>query len=263
MDIADCRLELEDRGFLAGLRSIPRAFKSFARPETVGVAWHKTEDQGQIGSCQGNALTSCMERLQYVATGNQSRVVQLSRIFAYLATQKIDKDERGVPLIGRDVGSTISGGGKVASEHGVCPESLTNYPPNYPGSTARNAILSQANYEAAKPFRVASLWQVPEDPEEARNWIGGGGAISIGIQWPGIPDDRRIRSYRGGQGGHAVAVLGYEPGWLIAVNSWGDGPFWISDDAWRQMHRYTWNAMLGLAGDVEPQPKRVDIRLDW
>lgn len=242
----NCRLELEDRLFLGALQTMPPEFKSFARPESVDVAWHNTENQGSIGSCQGNDLSSCMERLEFVAKKN---VVQLSRIFAYLATQKIDG------LLGADNGSTISGGAKLAMTRGCCPEELTGYPRAYPGAADRAKILSEANYAAGEPFKALSVWQVPADPDEACNWIGGGGAISIGIRWPGIPKDRVIRTYNGGSGGHAQAVLGYKAnGNLIAVNSWGDGAYEIMPQAWKQMHADRYTAMVGLAGSVEPQP---------
>jgi hypothetical protein len=252
--VDNCRLELEDRAFLAELREIPQAFKTFARPDSVGVEWHKDENQGRLGSCQGNDLSSCVERVEFVA---EKPAVQLSRIFAYLATQKLDG------LLGSDRGSTISGGAKLAKNSGVCPEALTGYPGSYPGSSARSQILSAANYEAAGAHKVTSLWNAPEDPDEARNWIGGGGAISLGIVWPGIPSDRIIKKFSGGSGGHAVAILGYDPTYLVAVNSWGDGPFKITNDAWRSMMRHSYTAAIGLAGDEEPQPKPVRIHLDW
>lgn len=243
--INNCRLDLEDREMLAGLRPIPAEFATFGRPESVDVQWHHTENQGSIGSCQGNDLSSCLERLEFVS---KKAVVQLSRIFAYLATQKIDG------LLGADNGSTISGGGKLATTVGCCPEDLTGYPKSYPGSADRQKILSQANYDAGAPFKAMSLWKVPRDPDEAKNWIGGGGAISIGIRWPGIPNDRVIRSYHGGSGGHAQAVLGYDADSLIAVNSWGDGAYRILNAAWVQMWDDQYTAMVGLAGAVEPVP---------
>lgn len=252
--VDNCRLEMEDREFLASLAEIPQAFKTFARPDSVGVEWHKSENQGPIGSCQGNDLSSCIERVEHVAN---KPAVQLSRIFAYLATQKLDG------LLGSDRGSTISSGAKLAKNTGVCPESLTGYPSRYPGSSERSSILSDANYTAAGAHKVASLWNVPEDPEEAKNWIGGGGAISLGIRWPGIPSNRIISSYRGGSRGHAIAILGYDPQHLVAVNSWGDGPFRITHDAWRSMMRASYTAAIGLAGDDEPDPKPVNIHLDW
>ena len=82
--------EKEDHAFLNALSEVPMATKAwseFSRPAEIGVEWHHTEDQGQIGSCQGNDLSSVLERLAFV----RGERVQLSRIFAYLATQKIGR----------------------------------------------------------------------------------------------------------------------------------------------------------------------------
>lgn len=251
--VNNCRLELEDRGLLSALPDLPREFLTYSRPVEVPVDWHKTENQLQIGSCQGNDLSSCLERLRKVLN---LTVEQLSRIFAYLASQKLDG------LLGRDQGSTISGGVKLALSTGVPPESMTGYPTSYPGSSERARILSPENYAAGAPYKAVSSWKVPEDPEEACNFIGGGGAISLGIVWYSgiIPRDRIVRSYsvnaRGG--GHAIAVLGYDKdGNLIPVNSHGDGPFKITPDAWRGMMRHNYTAAIGLVGTTEPTP------VDW
>lgn len=246
--VNNCRLELENRDMLKRLRNVPRAFRSFSRPDEVSVDWHKTENQGPIGSCQGNDLASVLERLLYVM--GHTPVTQLSRIFAYLATQKIDG------LLGSDRGSTITGGIKLAMNHGVTPESLTGYPRSYPGRSERGRILAERNYEQARPYRALSKFAVPEDPDEAKNWIGGGGGISLGIKWPGMPRDRVFRRFTGrGGGGHAVAILGYErDGRLIGVNSHNDGKFWITEDAWRQMIRHRWSAAVGLSGFKDPEP---------
>jgi hypothetical protein len=64
----------------------------------------KIENQGSVGSCQGHALSSCVELCYYIATGDLTR--QLSRAYAYYETQRIDN-------ISGDRGSTISGGIKA------------------------------------------------------------------------------------------------------------------------------------------------------
>ena len=252
-------LELEDRKFLSKLGAIPDVFMTWSRPAEVPVDWHKTENQGQIGSCQGNDLASILERLQYVAKGDAASVVQLSRIFAYLATQKIDG------LLGRDAGSTISGGAKLATTVGVCPESKTGYPITYPHAQQVKTILSQENYTAAAEFIATEAWQCPEDPDAAMTFIGGGGGISIGIMYYGslIPRDRVIRSFNppSRTGGHAMAVLGYtRDGNLIGVNSHGDGAYEITPEAWVSMMKHKYTAAVGLAG--AKVPRRVDWKED-
>lgn len=248
--------EKEDQGFLASLPDVPMKtseWESLKRPDQIDVDWHKPENQGDIGSCQGNSLTSTLERLMFVRGEN----VQLSRIFAYLATQRIDG------LLGDDDGSTITGGCKLATETGCCLETLTGYPRQYPSSTERNKILSSSNYTAASAYKAASAWRVPQDHEKILDFIAGGGGINFGIRWYRgfIPYDRIVRDYnpRNINGGHAMCVLGYDRDQnLIAFNSWGDGSYKITPAAWKQMFSYSNNVAIGLMGNKDAKPS-----IDW
>lgn len=243
--VNNCRLELEDQTFLAAQGEVPQAFMAFQRPAEVGVDWHKSENQGQIGSCQGNDLSSCLERLHFV---RKRENVQLSRIFAYLATQKIDG------LLGVDQGSTITGGMKLAMQYGVCLEAATGYPSKYPTPAQIKGILAGEHYTAGAPYKAATSCILGADPEQAMNLIGGGGAVTFGIGWYTglIPKDRIVRKYTPPLkcGGHANAVLGYtKDGLLIAINSWGDGPYKITPEAWQQMVKRKGNVFGGLMGN--------------
>lgn len=243
----------EDKAFLRSLPEAPMRtakWQAFSRPEEVLVEWHKTENQGPIGSCQGHSLSSCLERLAMVRGEN----IQLSEIFAYLATQKIDG------LLGSDRGSTISGGCKVAMQYGCPPEELTGYPRSYPGRAERDRILSDENYRAAEKYKAKSLWKVPRAHEEVLDFIGGGGGINFGIAYGGgtIPRDRVVRTFNPGRGGHAMAVLGYtKEGWLRAVNSHGDGEYFITPEGWDQMMKHRSTSAIGIMGNAEAEP------VDW
>lgn len=255
--VNNCRLDLEDRGLLAALPEAPMksaAWQAFTRPAEIDITWHRTENQGSIGSCQGHGLSSCLERLSFV----KKVKVQLSEIFAYLATQKIDG------LLGQDNGSTISGGAKLATTVGVCKEELTGYPSSYPGQAARAKILSSANYAAAKEFKALSIWRASENHDECLDFIGGGGAFTFGITWYSglIPRDRIVRTFNpSGKrvlGGHAMCGLGYDKdGNIRAANSHADGPYLITPEAWLQMIRHRNSAVIGLMGDKDATP------IDW
>jgi len=252
----------EDRCYLDGLIEIPISFATFGRPAEIGVEWHHTENQGPIGSCQGNDLTSILERLQFVLSGSVATVKQLSRIFAYLATQKIDG------LLGADNGSTISGGAKLATGTGAPPEELTGYPKAYPGKADRAKILDPANYAAAAPFKAKTAWKCPTDPDAAMNFIAAGGGISIGIGWYSglIPADRVVRKYNppARPGGHAMAVLGYtRNGNLRAVNSHADGPYEIEGAAWIKIMEHQRTSAIGLTGSSNDQPIDWSKRSPW
>lgn len=251
-DFISCPLDLEDRAFYESLEETPRAFRSVARPSEILVDWHKTENQGPIGSCQGNGLTSAMERIFWAS---QKKKLQLSRIFAYLATQKIDG------LLYSDRGSTISGGAKLATQNGVCLESNTGYPPRYPSRGDVDRILSAENYAAGADYKALKATRLTGEADEAMDLIAGGAGISFGISWYSglIPRDRIVRTYRApaNAGGHAMAVLGYKAnGNLVAVNSHADGPYEITPEAWSAMMRGRWTVAIALAGSDSPS-------VDW
>lgn len=248
----DWAREQENYDFLRSLAPVPMrtaAWKSFQRPAEVDTNWHRTENQGSIGSCQGHSLSSVLERLA-VVNGDK---IQLSEIFAYLATQNIDG------LLGADNGSTISGGCELAVTVGCCLEELTGYPRSYPRRSDRERILSSANYAAAEKYKAKSAWQVPDDHDALLDFIGGGGGINFGICWDYdmIPQDRIVRSYSPGRGcgGHAMCLLGYDrDGNLKAANSHADGEYLITPKAWHQIMQHQYTAAIGLMGNPEAQP---------
>ena len=252
MMTGDWAQESEDYDFLSALPPVPMdndAWKAFQRPADIDIDWHRTENQGPIGSCQGHSLSSVLERLAFVG-GDK---IQLSEIFAYLGTQKIDG------LLGSDRGSTISGGCKLAVDVGCCLESLTGYPRSYPGRAERERILSGSNYEAAAIYKAKSAWKVPDDHNALLDFIGGGGGVNFGITWYGgmIPRDRIVQSYNPGRGGggHAMCILGYDSeGNLRAANSHSDGPYLITAKAWHQIMQSRSTAAIGLMGNPEAKP---------
>jgi hypothetical protein len=249
-------LEREDWDMLGNLAEVPSF--AFTRPKEVKLDDIKRENQGSIGSCQGNSITSCLERLANVEGTHYADYkggVQLSRIYAYLASQKLDG------LLGGDNGSTISSGVKVALRS-VPTEANVPYPSpaRYPGKARRDEILSW--WDRTTPFKAKSTWRVSSDVDAVMDFIGGGGAINMAILWYRgiIPRDRVVRSYRppGRTGGHAVAILGYtEDGLLRFMNSHGDGEFRVTPKAFKQMMAHRWTAAIGIKGSEKPDP------VDW
>lgn len=234
---------------------------------SYGAGFLRTENQGSIGSCAGNALTECAEYSWTIETG---RVKQFCRMFAYLETQKVDG-------IRGDRGSTISGGTKVAKNVGFCPEPDSKpYPRRYPGYSWVTGEMK----EAAKRFTMKSH-TVMRSPDDCKTYLGDGlGIIQIGIRWGRSmsPDsDGCITGFRVGGGGHSVAIAGYVPDsvvgrrsgdgyWFLLKNSWGtrwgkDGWAYVSPSAINSMIRSRYSSFVGRSdmGNPEPRPDRVDF----
>lgn len=251
--------EREDRQklatFCAHHQTAARAFKSVEIPENLTRDWLRVEAQGQLGSCQGNGLTTSAEVLYQVATGGE--VVQLSRLKAYIDTQQVDN------LLGADNGSTISGGLAVATTQGFALETACPYSEVYPDKSRRQQILAIPGEDR---FRIKSGFRV-ESHEHGLQCLAGGMTITIGTIWPfeiasGWIVQRWSPDSRGG--GHARSVCEIRNRRLTEVNSWGanwgrNGRFSWDPSAFDAMLRHPDTVCLALCDLAVPRPRRVDF----
>ncbi len=263
-------IEQEDRAAIAAASVEPIYASTGDIPERVDPrrsklytdGWIRVENQGSIGSCQGNSLSECLEYCHVVAGGD---IVQLSRMYAYLRSQQFDN-------IRTDSGSTLSGGTKAAKD-GICLESIAPYPRAYPGW----GFITQSMKDAAI-YKLGSLTEIKK-AEDVRSFIGSGiGIVHIGIAWNSsmTPDSRGcITSWRSGGGGHAVVFAGYVPDadvgvkssagwWALLKNSWGtnwglQGWAYVDPRCIDQMLQHQWTVMVGRSDMVSPNPRPVPI----
>ena len=76
------------------------------------------ENQGQLGSCTGNAIVGAMEILE---NKNNEKFIDLSRLFVYYNERFIEG------TVKNDSGACIRDGIKALATYGVCTESLWPY----------------------------------------------------------------------------------------------------------------------------------------
>jgi hypothetical protein len=209
---------IEPRRLLNAFKTEFPAWNNRARPDELV----KIEDQGQIGSCQGQSLTTCAEICYFLATG---RTIQFSRMAAYILSQKFDG------LIGRDVGSTLSGGQKVATQHGFCLEPEWPYPSSY-----SPRIPTGIEY----PFKLASA-KPTNDPGLLEEAMAMGLPVQTGLAWNQELEQEVVRQWTGraAMGGHATVFWQRSPSGYWQINSWGrwngDGMNEITPQALRQL----------------------------
>lgn len=234
----------------------------FSAPEEIDPRkWHRIENQGSMGSCQGHALSSVCEMAYYIAT---KKVTQFSPIWCYLLSQKIDG------LLGSDRGSTIDGGRRCAQQYGLCP--LEIFP--YPNPVRYSTKIPEAAWDAATPNKIRSH-SVMESYDDIFNYLASGqGGVEIGISWGNGTrpnSDGVMESYKAGGGGHAVSFLGYSTrkdsqgrNYLWLANSWGvqnwgkQGWAEVSPHAIEQMFSHRYTVMIGLSDLSTPAPRPVD-----
>ena len=220
----------------------------------------KIENQGSVGSCQGHALSSCVELCYYIATGDLTR--QLSRQYAYVETQRIDG-------ISGDRGSTISGGIKLATTKGVPEESFWKYSGRYETKRPTNWSEVEANaaqHKVGQSYRMTTY-------DGVRTFLGSGqGGISIGISWGSDVDRAIVERFSGsGGGGHAIALLGLSERldnsgrpYVLMMNSWGanwGNAGWAewAPAAIEQMLRHQYTACFGLSDMPNVKPREYTL----
>jgi len=221
----------------------------------------QVEDQGQIGSCQGQSLSCCGEFAHTFATGE---VIQISRMYAYIASQMENN-------IRADNGSTLEGGTR-AFKKGFPLESVAPYQNRYPGwGYITQAMRDKAIYKLNSHTEMKSA-------EQVKQFIGSGvGIVQLGITWGNemTPDSQGcIRSFSGrGGGGHAIVFCGYVPDsdvgvkssagwWLLLKNSWSkrwgkSGYAYVDPRACDQMIRHQWTSMYGRSDMDSPRPRPI------
>ena len=229
-------------------------------------------NQGRMGSCQANSLTTCAELCYAIATG-KGRSIEFSRMFAYMETQRIDG------LLGRgDVGSTITGGVKVAREIGFIHESMLPYTDQYP----RQSPVTDEHRKAAGAFLMQTAVRMRSYDDVFQFLASGQGGVHIGIEWtPGMNQPGPggfVDSYTGGRisgkhGGHSVCFVGYLAkkdragrNYLILANSWSqrfaDGGYaYVSSTAVDEMFRRQFTYMFGLSDLTGATPRPIDFSM--
>lgn len=226
--------------------------------------WMPTEDQLSIGACQGNALT---ENFEFNYTIDTGEVLQFSRMYAYIGSQKIDG-------INGDRGSTLNGGTKLAMK-GICTEKVGPYPRSYPG----HAYITQAMVDDAVNYKMNSA-TVIKTAEEMKQYLGSGiGVVQIGMPWGSSnnPDAKHcITSFSAGRGGHSVVYCGYVPDdvvgassgkfgyWFLKKNSWGTrwglrGFAYVRPDVAQAQMNHNYSVFIGRSSMVHPHPRPLHV----
>lgn len=218
--------------------------------------WHQVENQQQMGSCQGHALSSCMEYCYKIATGDVT--LQLSRMYAYIRSQLIDN-------IRGDNGSTIAGGARCAREYGLCLETTWPYTGRY------TQDIPDGCDDEAKKYQLRTAVECRTYDDVYQFISQGLGGVEIGIQWNGSCEPRGgiIADWQPARsgGGHALAFLGYdEDGNLWMANSWGkqwgDGGYArVTRRSVENMLRHSWTVMIGLSDMKIPLPRKPRIKI--
>lgn len=176
-------------------------------------------DQGALGSCTANAIGFLCE-FDWMKEKKADPFTP-SRLFIYYNEREMEGS------VDDDAGAEIRDGIKSLNTYGFCPESDWAYDIDQFAVKPPEKAYSDALKDIVKEYGA-----VDQDKQSMKAVLAAGFPIVIGfsvydsfmtdevastgvVPMPG--EDESV------QGGHAVAIVGYdEKGWIVR-NSWGDG----------------------------------------
>jgi hypothetical protein len=197
---------IEDRDWIANLGvQMQFTLRDFKAPDQIDPRGKMRHDrQGNMGSCQGFSLSNATEYLWSLAYDGFSNDRQISALYCYLESQRLDE------LLGSDRGSTIKGGLRVATEIGVLPEQFLPYKTPYP--TNARSLITDAMRSEASAYVVRSFTWLESYNDIFTYLASKAGAVHTGTVWndsfyssDGVLQSVSLRN----GGGHATAWLGY------------------------------------------------------
>jgi C1A family cysteine protease len=202
----------DHRDFIYKAAPISIPSKTDLRPLCSSV-----EDQGNLGSCTGNALVGAIEVLENI---EKASFVDLSRLFVYYNERAMEG------TIKQDAGAVIRDGVKTLVKSGVCTEKLWPY------------NIARFKYKPTKPCfadgltRTVSMYSRLNTTSDMRNCLAAGFPFVFGFSvYESFESDAVAKTGvvpmpgKGEQllGGHAVLAVGYDDTTqhFIVRNSWG------------------------------------------
>ena len=261
MDFTGYPIELENRDEIANTAT-PMLFtmRDFQAPEEIDPRPLVRHDkQGNMGSCQGFSLTNSGEYLWALHAGSMSNDRQFSPLFAYLESQRLDG------LLGRDRGSTISSGLKIARDVGFLRASELAYSTPYPSNA--QSLITDAMRSKAAEFKIRSHTWLESYDAIFQYLASGSGAVHTGTLWndsfysqSGVLESVSLR----GGGGHATAWLGYSKrkdsrgrNYLWRLNSHQDSWTEIAPSVIDALCRHQYTSIVGISDLTTPGPRKI------
>lgn len=178
----------------------------------------KVEDQGDLGSCTGNAIVGALE---YLENKNNRVFADLSRLFIYYNERALEG------TINEDSGAEIRTGIKSIAANGVCTEAI--WPYNIRKFTTKPTLRA---YKEASTRRITS-YQRLISLTDMKSCLAKGFPFVFGfLVYSGFESDEVANTgilnipleSEELVGGHAVLAVGYDDttGRFIIRNSWGE-----------------------------------------
>ncbi|HTQ12379.1 MAG TPA: C1 family peptidase [Rhizomicrobium sp.] len=183
-------------------------------------------DQGQLGSCTGNAIAGAIH-FDRMKQGTSSPSEVPSRLFIYFNERVMER------TVGSDSGAQIRDGIKSVNKLGACFEGTANDQWRY--DVAKFAIEPPAPcYATARGHQVVSYQRLDQSLAQMKGCLASGYPFVFGFTCYDSFESAQVArtgvlnlpaAAEKTVGGHAVMCAGYDDGQnrFIVRNSWGKG----------------------------------------
>ena len=185
--------------------------------------WWKIADQGTTGSCVGWATGDSMLRWHFVKAGRLPTTQLISPRFVWMASKETDQFITRPTAFIETEGTSLKAALDVARKFGVVRDSVLPFASGrlYPGQAS-------TFYAVAAQRKILAYFNLSTNLTNWRTWLATKGPIltrlNVDETWDLATDNAgNLEEYKPetGRGGHAVALVGYRPGFFIVRNSWG------------------------------------------
>ncbi len=183
-------------------------------------------DQGELGSCTGNAIAAAVQFARIRAAAKPDFIP--SRLFIYYNERDIEGTTN------EDSGAQIRDGMKAVAKLGVCPESSSPpQPSDWPYEIARFTVKPPAPcYAFGEKYQITSYRRIPQILTQLRSCLASGFPFVFGFsvyesfESAEVTKTGVVELPAGNEhllGGHAVLAVGYDDKQqrFIVRNSWG------------------------------------------
>jgi C1A family cysteine protease len=178
------------------------------------------DDQGQLGSCTANALTSACEFLEIKS---KKAATELSRLFVYYNERVLER------TVNSDSGAHLRDGIKTLAKQGACAEKLWPYNvASYTQMPPQGCYQDGSSRRITGYFRITTLADMKACLAEGYPFVFGFTAYAS-LESPQVAKTGVLALPAPGEqaiGGHAVVAVGYDDATqrFLVRNSWG--PQW-------------------------------------
>ena len=174
-------------------------------------------DQGQLGSCTGNAIAGAME---YERDRQGLPDFVPSRLFVYYNERALEG------TVSSDSGAVIRDGIKVVNSDGVCPETLWPYDIGmFAVKPPKRCFVAAATDKAVQYEAIQTLGDL-KDAIASNLSVVFGFTVYQSFESPAVAQSGVLpmpKPHEATVGGHAVVAVGYNDSknQVIVRNSWG------------------------------------------